>query len=212
MNSDLNNFDDQNAFEQDVPTRPLFGRRSFVGLATLSAAAVMTGVDKVHAGLFYSTKPVEGIPDEWVKEKGTDVLRYANYIKDLDLKNITPYMVLRPHFKKRGNVSNSLPPRYMWKRLAHSLKVIDRLAYELNSPVKELLSLYRSTAYNRACRGRSKSQHMENRAIDVKFARVGAYTAGRKAKQMRDKGYFKGGIGTYSSFLHIDTRGENATW
>ncbi len=212
MNSKLATLPDQNASEQDEQPRLFMKRRSFVGLITFSAAAVMTGIEQAHAGLFYSTKPVEGIPDEWVKKKGTDVLRYANYIKGLKLKNISPYAVLKPHFKTRGSISNSLPPRYMWKRLGDTLKVLDRLAYELNSPVKELLSIYRSPRYNRSCGGRSKSQHMENRAIDVKFTRVSSYTAARKAKQLRDKGYFKGGVGTYSSFLHIDTRGSNATW
>lgn len=205
------NFDD--TCEQSAQTSSFsLQRRNFVGLLTLSTAAILTGVDKAHAGFFYSTKPVAGIPDDWVKQKGSDVLRYANYIKKLDLKNITPYMVLKPHFKVRGSVHNSLPPKAMWKRLGATLKVIDRLAYELNSPVKELLSIYRSPSYNRSCRGRSRSQHMENRAVDVKFTRASSYTAARKVKQMRDKGHFKGGIGTYSSFLHIDTRGSNATW
>lgn len=212
MDSDLQQFHSEVDLDQDFQTRPLLKRRGFVGLITLTTAAVLTGVDRAHAGLFYSTKPVAGIPDAWVKAKGVDVLRYANYIKDLKLKNITPAMVLQPHFKKRGSTTNLLPPRYMWKRLGYTLKVIDRLAFELNSPVRELLSIYRSPQYNRACRGRSRSQHMENRAVDVKFTRVSSYTAARKVKQMRDKGMFKGGIGTYSSFLHVDTRGDNATW
>lgn len=197
---------------QDSQIRPLFKRRGFVGLVVGSAAAVVAGVGNAHAGIFYSTKPVEGIPDAWVKEKGMDVLRYANYIKGLKLKNITPEMVLRPHFKKRGRLSNSLPPRYMWKRLTDTLRLIDYWAGELNSPIKELLSIYRSPAYNRAVGGKSRSQHLENRAIDVKFTRVSSYTAARKLKEIRDKGIFKGGIGTYSSFVHIDTRGQNINW
>lgn len=197
---------------EGLPSRPFLRRRGFLGLLAFSAAAMLSGVDQAHAGLFYSTKPVAGIPDDWVKQKGVDVLRYANYIKDLKLKNISPEMVLRPHFKKRGRVSNSLPPRYMWKRLGYTLKIIDRWASELKSPVKELLSIYRSPVYNRSCRGKSRSQHMENRAVDVKFTRVSSYTAARKLKQMRDRGMFKGGIGTYSTFVHIDTRGANATW
>ena len=123
---------------QDSQIRPLYKRRGFVGLVAGSAAAVMAGMGNAHAGLFYSTKPVDGIPDEWVKEKGVDVLRYANYIKGLKLKNITPEMVLRPHFKKRGYIKNALPPRYMWKRLGYTLKVIDYWAGELGSPIKEL--------------------------------------------------------------------------
>lgn len=214
MNSDNSNqLIDENT-EEDVlnPDISSIHRRKFVAMITLASAALLTGVDNVYGGIFYSTRPVDGIPDSWVKEKGADVLKYANYVKGLKLKNISPEMVLRPHFKKRGSLSNSLPPRYMWKRIGDSLKVIDRLSYELKSPVKDLLSIYRSPSYNRSCGGKSLSQHMENRAIDVKFSRASSYAAARQAKKLRDKGYFKGGIGTYSTFLHIDTRGSNATW
>lgn len=206
----MQNFDsDQSTITSNFSS---LSRRRFTAIFTLATTSLILGVNKAHAGLFYSTKPVSGIPSAWVKEKGNDILRYANYIKGLKLSNITPYMVIKPHFKKRGRISNEIPPRYMWKRIGATLKVIDRLAYELNSPVKELLSVYRSPRYNRSCGGKSRSQHMENRAIDVKFSRASSYAAARKAKQMRDKGWFKGGLGTYSSFMHIDTRGSNATW
>lgn len=197
---------------QGTQNPPLLKRRGFVGLAAGATAAVLLGVDKAHAGLFYSTKPVKGIPDAWVREKGTDVLRYANYIKSLRLKNITPYMVLAPHFKKRGRIKNSLPPRSMWKRLGATLRVIDRISSELRSPVKELLSIYRSPRYNRSCGGKRKSLHMANRAVDVKFKNVGSYTVARKAKQIRARGHFKGGVGYYRSFVHVDTRGYNVDW
>lgn len=212
MDSNLNTCTKEVVDVQDSPNSPMFKRRGFVGLAAFATAAVLTGVDKAHAGLFYSTKPVKGIPDAWVKAQGVDVLRYANYIKGLKLKNITPAMVLKPHFKKRGRVSNSIPPRSMWKRMAYTLRVIDRLAYELNSPVKELLSIYRSPSYNRACRGRSRSQHMENRAVDVKFTRASPWRVAKKVREMRSKGMFRGGVGQYSSFVHVDTRGSNADW
>jgi len=187
-------------------------RRGFIGLASATAAVMVTGMNRVQAGFFYSTRPVAGIPDAWVREKGVDVLRYANYIKDLKLKNVTPRMVLAPHFKKRGVVSNSLPPRRLWKRIGATLKVIDRLAWELKKPVREILSVYRSPNYNRACRGRSRSQHMENRAVDVKFHGASSYAAARKVREIRKRGHFRGGVGCYSSFIHIDTRGENADW
>jgi len=186
-------------------------RRGFIGLSLAAGAALMTTIPSANAA-FYSTKPVAGVSDEWVKRKGLDVLRYANYIKSLNLKNITPKMVLAPHFKNRGKIYNSLPPKAMWSRISLSLRVIDRLAWELKKPVKELLSIYRSPQYNYACRGRSLSQHKENRAIDFKLHGASAYTVARKLKDLRNRGYFTGGVGTYSSFVHIDTRGHNASW
>ncbi|MDB9741229.1 D-Ala-D-Ala carboxypeptidase family metallohydrolase [Akkermansiaceae bacterium] len=214
MSSDHSNLTNIESQQQDVltPHTSSMQRRSFIGLVCLTSVAVLSGVNNAHAALFYSTRKVEGIPSSWVNEKGSDVLRYANYVKDLKLKNITPYMVLKPHFKKRGSISNTLPPRFMWKRIGNTLKVLDRLSSQINSPVKEILSMYRSPTYNRSCGGKSRSQHMENRALDVKFSRASSYTAARQVKRLRDSGYFKGGVGTYSSFLHIDTRGSNATW
>ncbi len=190
----------------------LLGRRRFLGWATALSATVVMGLRDTQAALFYSTRPVEGIPQSWVDAKGLDVLRYANYIKGLKLKNVTPQMVLAPHFKTRGSTRNSLPPRYMWSRIAKPLRVIDSLSSRMNASVRELLSIYRSPSYNRAVRGRSLSQHMENRAIDVKFHNASPSTVAAHARRMRREGHFKGGVGRYSSFTHIDTRGHNADW
>jgi len=190
----------------------LTGRRGFLGALGAFAGACMMSIQNAKAGLFYSTKPVPGIPQAWVNQKGTDVLRYANYIKGLRLKNVTPYMVLHPHFKTRGRARNSLPPRYMWSRIAPTLRVIDAMSFSMRAPVSELLSIYRSPTYNRAVRGRSRSQHLENRAVDVRFKGVSAYTVSKTARRIRSQGKFAGGVGRYSSFTHVDTRGHNADW
>lgn len=188
------------------------GRRRFLGLFGAFIGTCAISVQNAKAVLFSSSKPVAGIPQSWVDQKGTDVLRYANYIKGLRLKNVTPYMVLRPHFKTRGRSSNSLPPRYMWSRIGPTLKVLDAMSTSMRAPISELLSIYRSPSYNRAVRGRSRSQHLENRAVDVRFKGVSAYTASRVARRIRSQGKFSGGIGRYSSFTHVDTRGHNTDW
>jgi hypothetical protein len=190
----------------------LVGRRRFLGWISAAACGAMFSVREAKAGLFYSTKAVEGIPKSWVDEKGLDVLRYANYIKALKLKNITPHMVLYPHFKTRGRRKNSLPPRYMWRNISTTLRVIDALSSRMRATPKEMVSIYRSPTYNRAVRGRSQSQHLQNRAIDIQFNGVSAYTVSSVVRKMRSEGSFKGGVGRYSSFTHIDTRGQNADW
>ena len=191
---------------------PLMGRRGFVGWFSAFAASLYISSPKADAALFYSTKPVPGIPQEWVNKKGLDVLRYANYIKGLRLKNITPKMVLAPHFKTRGRTGNTLPPKEMWSNIAPTLRVIDVMSSQLRAPVKELLSIYRSPRYNRAVRGKSKSIHMQNRAIDVKFEGVSSWSVSKTARKLRTRGIYKGGVGHYSSFTHVDTRGYNADW
>ncbi len=196
----------------EVGNLGVVGRRRFLGWMAAAGCGLLFSVREAKAGLFYSTKPVKGIPQSWVDQKGLDVLRYANYIKGLRLKNITPYQVLHPHFKTRGRSKNSIPPRYMWRNIAATLRVIDLMASSMRARVKDLLSIYRSPTYNRAVRGRSKSQHLENRAVDVKFHGVSASTVSRVARKLRAAGHFKGGVGRYSSFTHVDTRGHNADW
>ncbi len=188
------------------------GRRRFLGWMAAFSGSLLFSIREAKAGLFYSTKPVKGIPQSWVNEKGLDVLRYANYIKGLRLKHLTPYKVLYPHFKTRGRTKNSLPPRYMWRNIAKTLRVIDSMSSYMRAPVKPLVSVYRSPRYNRAVRGRPRSQHLQNRAIDVQFEGVSAYTVSVVARRLRRAGHFKGGVGRYSTFTHVDTRGHNADW
>ena len=89
-----------------------YGRRRFLGVAAAASAGLFIASEEADAGLFgYSSKPVAGIPASWVRLKGKDVYRYANFVKGLGLRNITPRMVLAPHFKTRGWTTNDLPPR-----------------------------------------------------------------------------------------------------
>lgn len=184
-----------------------------MGLAGSAAAGLILGADDAEAGWFgFSSKPVAGIPESWVRLKGNNVNRYANYIKGLGLRNITPRMVIAPHFKTRGRVGNSLPPRSMWKKMGPTLKVIDRMAGEMGLPVKSILSAYRSPRYNSAVRGNSNSLHKANQAIDVVFHGATPYYVASIARYLRKKRKFSGGVGRYGSFVHVDTRGYNADW
>ena len=182
--------------------------------AGLAIAGVMIGPPRAQAALFssMSDKPVPGIPHAWVQAKGTDVLRYANYVQSLNLRNITPRMVLAPHFKTRGRTRNCLPPKEQWKKIASTLKVADKMVTRMNAPLREITSAYRSPRYNRAVGGKSRSYHMQNIALDLQFRGVSASHANYVAKKLRKEGVFKGGIGRYPSFTHIDTRGTNVSW
>ena len=188
-------------------------RRGFLVTSTAALAGVIASTSEADAGLFgYSSRPVNGIPESWVRLKGKNVYRYANFIKGLGLKNITPRMVLAPHFKKRGYVTNSLPPKSKWKKMGTTLKVVDRMSSEMGRPVSSIISAYRSPRYNYAVGGKSSSQHIDNQALDVTFHGASPYYAARVAKYLRSKRKFSGGVGTYSSFVHIDTRGHNVSW
>jgi len=189
-------------------------RRQFLAKAGIVAAGVVIGAPRSEGAFFglMSDEPVPGIPHAWVQAKGSDVLRYARYIQNLNLRNITPRMVLAPHFKTRGRTHNTLPPKTYWKKIGPTLKVIDKMVTRIGAPLREITSAYRSPRYNRAVGGKSRSYHMQNMACDIQFRGVSPYHVAYVAKQMRRQGYYKGGVGLYSSFVHIDTRGSNATW
>ena len=189
-------------------------RRKFLAAAGLTTAGVIIGAPRSEGAFFglIGDKPVPGIPHAWVQAKGSDVLRYARFIQKLRLRNITPRMVLAPHFKTRGSVQNSLPPKSYWEKMAPTLKIVDKMVTRIGSPLKEVTSAYRSPRYNRAVGGKSRSYHMQNMACDIQFRGISPYHVAYVAKQFRDQGYYKGGIGRYSGFVHIDTRGTNVDW
>jgi hypothetical protein len=201
-------------FERDMKNS-FTNRRGFLGKLGLTAAGVVVaGQQEAEASIFswLNPIPVPGIPDSWVRAKGSAVQSYARYIRGLGLKNITPYMVLHPHFKTRGSVKNSLPPRSSWRKIAPTLKLVDKMSSKMGVPVREISSAYRSPTYNRACRGNSKSYHMKNMALDIQFDGASPSHVASYARKMRSQREFKGGIGRYYSFTHIDTRGYNADW
>jgi len=212
---DIQNNDKQTE-EDDLPlVLDQYGRRRFIGVAGITALGSLIFLEETKAGFFgfgYDASPVRGIDPRWVKAKGLEVNRYANFVKDLGLKHITPRMVLAPHFKTRGGVINHIPPRKTWKKMAPSLKAMDLLSQEMGAPVKAIVSAYRFPRYNRAVGGKSHSYHMNNQALDMQFYGASPWRVASVARFLRKKGKFSGGVGRYSTFVHMDTRGYNADW
>lgn len=110
----------------------------------------------------------------------------------------------------RHGVRNSVPPRSLWFNIIPTLHVLDRLRGELGEPVK-ITSSYRSHRYNNAVGGASQSWHTKFVATDIQ-SRVAPSHVREVLYKMRKDGVFKGGIGQYRSFTHVDTRGYNADW
>ena len=161
-----------------------------------------------HAIRFAS---VQDLPEEWTaRNSAADA--YLRYLKSLNLRSVSPQQVLESHAKAHGTVWNSLPPKTWWNRMGYVLKVVDRVAREMNVSEVEIISAYRSPAYNSRCAGaKSGSWHQANIAADVKFpVRASKVTA--TARELRDLGLFKGGVGGYWNFTHIDARGHNINW
>jgi len=151
------------------------------------------------------------LPEEWLAAHGRSANEYFRYLNSLGLRRISPSEVVASHAKSRGSVWNTLPPKTWWRRMGYTLRVVERIALEMNVSRVEVISAYRAPAYNSRCGGRSGSWHQANVALDVRFpVRASKVTA--TARELRDLGLFKGGVGGYWNFTHIDCRGQNINW
>lgn len=192
------------------------GRRRAIGIFGATGLALLGSTMQAPAFLFGSTRKatldLSRLNSTWVAREGSDLQEYADFLAGLKLKHVKPQQVIEAHAKRRGSVWNTLPPKKLWKNMSPTLKAVDRVADEIGRDVGEIVSAYRSPAYNRRCPGASsKSWHMSNVAVDVKFA-VRPSTVSSIARRLRKRGYFSGGVGRYYGFTHIDTRGYNADW
>ena len=79
----------------------------------------------------------------------------------------------------------------------------------LGKPIR-ITSAYRSPAYNKRIGGVSNSTHVRFNALDLVTDKPAALYL--LLLDLRREGLFKGGLGLYRSFVHIDSRGHNATW
>ena len=193
--------------------RRILSGLGMAGLGCLVASAPSTAsAEKVIARMGSRTSGKLHLPDAWLR-RNRNAESYHRYIGSLRLKNIDPAQVIDSHVKERNGVWNTLPPREMWRRMGYVLKVVDRLAKEMNCDDVEIVSAYRSPAYNARCHGAKKgSWHKANVALDVNFADTRASRVTSTARQMRKLGLFTGGVGGYRNFTHIDARGHNADW
>jgi lysozyme len=108
---------------------------------------------------------------------------------------------------------NTAPPSKLWPNLDAVAKVLDQFRASVANPVI-ISSAYRSPPYNNSIGGAVNSRHMKFDALDfsVRGSPVGPADWASVLKIMRDNGVFKGGIGAYSTFVHVDTRGTNVDW
>jgi len=150
-----------------------------------------------------------------------DQTEYAAFIDRLDLRHFAGSEFALYADRTRNGVKNSLPPEGLWTNIIPTLLVIDEIRERAGLPIT-VTSAYRSPAYNRAVGGESASFHMRNQAVDIQCAALRASDLWKIAVSMRGKKFklpgnggdflFKGGIGKYPTFVHVDTRGYNANW
>ncbi len=113
--------------------------------------------------------------------------------------------------RTRNGVRNAPPPVALRENIIPTLRIVDDLREHFGRPIV-ILSSYRSPAYNKAVGGASASIHMKFNALDIAVAGVSPSTVFKTLRTWRTCGRFTGGLGLYETFVHIDTRGYNATW
>ena len=146
-----------------------------------------------------------------------DYADFDAFIKSLGLKNFSTdeFLILGGGHNAPGGAcfgKNTYPPRNVWANIAKTAQVIDHLRDRLGKPIA-ITNAYRSPAYNACIGGATASQHVQFRALDFRVSGMNAPDVAQALRYLRDKeGFFKGGVGRYNSFTHVDTRGHNATW
>ncbi len=136
---------------------------------------------------------------------------FASWFLEKGFRHFSPSEIEGYFDEVRKGVRNSAPDPELWENIVPTLRVLDDLREKIGGPII-VTSSYRSPEYNRAVGGKSASQHMLFRAIDFQTPKTPLWRAELALRKMRDEGKFKGGIGAYPTFIHVDTRGHNADW
>lgn len=133
----------------------------------------------------------------------------------LDKRGIEFFTADEVFFKGASNAkyqNNTDPPRKLWPNILPTLDIADTARFTIGKPLR-ITSAYRSPAYNRSigAGAASNSQHIQFRALDLAAPKATLKKLYAQLMAMRAKGY-KIAIGRYPTFIHIDTRGTNASW
>lgn len=204
--------------EQSQITIP---RRRLMSLILCAGAGMLVGAGKADAmwsvfdvlnGEMPGKPDTSAMPPSLRGVLGYNSDAYRKFLSRLGLKRISLQQIMDSHAKAHGKIHNTLPPRQLWGNIRSTLLTVDKVCGRMGEPVGEVLSVYRCPAYNSTCPGaKSHSYHLRNNAIDMRF-RSSPRKVAAMARDMRKAGLFKGGVGRYPGFTHLDTRGSNADW
>jgi len=107
---------------------------------------------------------------------------------------------------------NTDPPEALWENCIELARVLQAIREKAGVEVR-INSCYRAPPYNTCIKGAQSSQHMQFKAADITIKDGGSARSWHKlVLGLRNKGVFKGGLGRYNTFVHVDVRGENRDW
>ena len=88
------------------------------------------------------------------------------------------------------------------------VEVLQKIRTHFGKAVK-ITSAYRTPGRNKAVDGEAYSMHLYGMAADIQISGVSPKKVAAYAEKLLPK---SGGIGTYSTFTHIDVRSTKARW
>lgn len=89
--------------------------------------------------------------------------------------------------------------------MEHMVKM-NELREQLGKPIK-VTSAYRCEKHNADVGGSTRSQHLQGTATDIQVKDI---SPSKIVSKMRP--YWKGGLGKYNTFTHLDSREGSAYW
>ena len=132
---------------------------------------------------------------------------FKNFFNGMQLDNFSAEELI-PLFER---TKNSIPPKELWDNCKRAFWIVQLVRDHFKKPLR-VVSAYRSPAYNAKVRGAQKSKHLQFMALDIQVDGVSPVRVYNLLKKWRAAGVFRGGLGRYSTFVHIDTRGRNVSW
>lgn len=185
-------------------------------------ATVAVGTDATVSALHEEFEPDDASPDAGSQRRANasdwgEFSAFRDFFDGLGLRyfKAEEFLILGG---SHGNPNsscynrNSLPPRDLWNNIAATARVLDELRKRLGRAII-LTNAYRAPVYNKCIDGAPNSLHTRFNAIDFRVEGTESETVATALRWMRDREkLFKGGIGIYRTFVHIDTRGTNKMW
>lgn len=135
---------------------------------------------------------------------------FAAWFHRQGFRNFKADEFTRLHKRVKHGAKNAYPPRAKWGNIVPTLRIVDDLRDAIG-PIM-ITSAYRSKAYNDAVGSNDASQHRQFTALDIIPLDAAVHEAHKVLAEWRKQGKWVGGLGKYPNFVHIDTRGRNATW
>lgn len=164
--------------------------------------------DNVDMNICYRDFPEE-IKKENLSEENTDEkveIADGNIVIHAYSKEKNGNDKLSENFKVREFAStDGADPIFISPQL---IMVLQRIRSHFNKPIT-INSGYRTHARNKAVNGAKFSQHLYGTAADIVVSGISPIEVTKFAETLLPN---TGGIGTYSTFTHIDVRKEKARW